>query len=771
MAQAPRRGLAVLSFLLLVGSLTPLSASAPALAQADESIDQDEVAQKAVDLVRARANGDVSPDRLIVVYDSATGVQDPLRQQVRNQLGARVLQASRNLHRDVLRVPNGAAEAQAARVRSLAGVKDAYPDRLAHANMTVNDALFSNQWGLATIQAPTAWDTSEAQGIRVAVLDCGIHSSHPDLAGKVVLEQNFSSAAATDDLCNHGTHVAGTIGADTNNAIGVAGVAPGSVLLNGKVLDDTGNGYFSDIERGIEWAADNGAKVINMSLEADGACQTSTQDAVNYAWSHGAVLVAAAGNSAATSAGAPANCQNVIGVAATDSLDAKASFSNSGAGVSVAAPGMTIMSTVNPDINSGTQYAAFSGTSMASPHVAGVAALLAATSLYGSSPSSIRDRLFSTADQIVGTGVLWTYGRINAASAVAGGNGAATATPTPSAAQTLTFDDLTSPNRVLNGQYPSGVADWGTNAWYLSGAYGLMHSNSVSFNGPSLSSAPVTFVSPRRLVQLDAYNGGSVASTITLNCAGQPTVSTSLAVGQMRTLATGWSSTCSSISIGSSNGWDTNFDNLVIDGGGGSGSATATVTATPSSTSTPTQTPQATATSTVTSTPTPRPTNTPTATSTPTAGATSTATSTPTAGPTSTPGAQTSVTFDDLTNVNHALNGQYPSGLLNWGTNNWYLSSPWGRFTTNSVTFNGGAISSASVNVIGSHHLVRLDAYNGGSGSSTITISCAGLPTVTASVAAGQVLTIPTNWTANCASFRIASTNGWYTNFDNLVIQ
>jgi len=793
MALSPRRALAVLVFLLLVGSLAPLSSSVAAFAQADDTIDQDEPVQKAADLVHARANGDVSPDRLIVVYDRPSATQDPMRQAVRQRLGARLLQASRSLQRDVLRVQNGAAVAQAQRVRGLPGVKDAYPDRVAHVALAVNDPLLASQWPLPLIQAPLAWDTTQAQGVPVAVLDCGIHASHPDLAGKVTQEQNFTTAASTDDLCNHGTHVAGTIAADTNNALGVAGVAPGALLLNGKVLDDTGNGYFSDIERGIQWAADSGAKVINMSLEADIACPSSTQAAVNYAWSHGAVLVAAAGNSGNTTAGAPANCQNVIGVGATDSLDIRASWSNVGTGVALAAPGVNVLSTVNPDINSGTQYTSFSGTSMASPHVAGVAALLAGTS-YGSSPAAIRDRLLSTTDSIVGVGTLWTNGRLDAAAAVAGANGNATptrtstpgatststptATPTPNSGssgqpQTVTFDDLASPNRGLNGQYPTGTIDWGSGTWYLSGPYGRFASNSVSYTSAGPTSGSLTFVAPRRLVQLDAYNGGGVASTVSLSCAGQPTVSVQVGTGQVQTIATGWSGTCASLTIGSSNSWDTNFDNLVLDGGAGSGGGTVqpTATATPTSTAGPTST--STPLPTSTSTPTPTRTSTPLATSTSTP--TPRPTNTPTAGPSATstpaPGSQSLVTFDDLASPNRTLTGQYPSGLLNWGTGNWYLSAPWGAFATNSVTFNGGSVTSASVSVIGTHRLVRLDAYNGGSGSSTITLTCAGQPTVTQAVPAGQVVTIQTNWTGSCSSFRIASTNGWYTNFDNLVLQ
>ena len=158
-------------------------------------------------------------------------------------------------------------------------------------------------------------------------------------------------------------------------------------------------------------------------------------------------MVAAAGNYGASGATTPANCQNVIGVAATDASDQLASFSNYGPEVDLGAPGVSILSTVNPDLNGGALYAWFDGTSMASPHVAGSAALLWATA-YGSSAAAVRDRLFSTADAVPGTGSLWTYGRLNAASAV-GGAGSPTPTGTPGPSQTPTSTRTPLPTSTL----------------------------------------------------------------------------------------------------------------------------------------------------------------------------------------------------------------------------------------------------------------------------------------------------------------------------------
>jgi len=126
------------------------------------------------------------------------------------------------------------------------------------------------------------------------------------------------------------------------------------------------------------------------------------------------------------------------------------------------------------------------------------------------------------------------------------------------------FDDLMSPNRALSGQYPSGVIDWGTNAWYLSGPFGAFRSNSVSFNGAGPTSASLRVLNGRRLSSVDAYNGGSGASTLTVACTGQPTLTVSLNAGQSTTLRPAWTAPCASITVGSSNGWNTNFDNLSL---------------------------------------------------------------------------------------------------------------------------------------------------------------------------------------------------------------
>jgi hypothetical protein len=177
-------------------------------------------------------------------------------------------------------------------------------------------------------------------------------------------------------------------------------------------------------------------------------------------------------------------------------------------------------------------------------------------------------------------------------------------------ALTVSFDDagLIGQDRALSGQYPAGVIDWGSNQWYLSAPWQQFASRSISFNGAGRTSATLTLLTPARVLSVDAYNGGTAASNVTLSCVGNPPASATVARGAAPiTLSTGWSSPCTSVTFASSNGWDTNFDNLVIGLGSGTAAPTATATLTPTVTRTPTlsATPTPTATPTATATPTP----------------------------------------------------------------------------------------------------------------------------------------------------------------------
>jgi thermitase len=233
-----------------------------------------------------------------------------------------------------------------------------------------NDSHFDKQWALSKIMAPEAWQvTSGDSNVIIAVLDTGIDCGHEDLAGKVVAEVNFADSPTSYDIYGHGTHVAGIIAA-AKNSLGVVGVAYDCLLMNVKIADEGGSWNSSAAAKGIIWAVDNGANVINMSLSAKEP-SSDLEQAINYAWSKGAVVVCAAGNNTGSKPTYPAYYGNCIAVAATDANDGVALWSGYGDWVDVAAPGVNIYSTL--PIN---DYGYKSGTSMAAAYVSGVAGLL-----------------------------------------------------------------------------------------------------------------------------------------------------------------------------------------------------------------------------------------------------------------------------------------------------------------------------------------------------------------------------------------------------------
>ena len=226
-------------------------------------------------------------------------------------------------------------------------------------------------WGVNRVHAPAAWDFSEAAGVRVAVIDTGIDLTHPELVGKV--DGGFSAVTNTEnpedfaDDNGHGTHVAGTIAA-ARDGRGVVGVAPKARLYSVKVLDADGSGTLSGVINGIVWAAENDMQVANMSLGAP-VDSPAMARAVRYARAVGVIVVAAAGNSGG-SVGFPGAYPDAIGVSASDYQDKLAVFSSRGPEVDFIAPGVDVVSAKNRG-----GFVSYSGTSMAAPHVAGMAAL------------------------------------------------------------------------------------------------------------------------------------------------------------------------------------------------------------------------------------------------------------------------------------------------------------------------------------------------------------------------------------------------------------
>ncbi|MEB3222899.1 MAG: S8 family serine peptidase [Candidatus Sericytochromatia bacterium] len=301
------------------------------------------------------------------------------------------------------------------------------PDIPLETLLTPNDPDLARQWGLTRIQAPLAWDKVQG-GPLVAVIDTGIDGRHPDLAGQVVQGRDFvnNDDDATDDQ-GHGTHVAGTVAAVGDNKQGAAGVAYRSKVLAVKVLSARGSGSSIAVADGIRYAVKAGARVINMSLGSPFPSRFIGQ-AVAEAIAAGVVVVAAAGNQNTKARAYPAAFPGVIAVGASTPSDSRASFSNHGDWVGIAAPGLGIHQT---HLRNG--YASLSGTSMAAPHVAGAAALVLAAHPAWKA-DAVRDALLRTGDPVRGFELNPALRRLNVAQALAYVPSAAT--PVPSAAPT-----------------------------------------------------------------------------------------------------------------------------------------------------------------------------------------------------------------------------------------------------------------------------------------------------------------------------------------------
>jgi subtilisin family serine protease len=241
-----------------------------------------------------------------------------------------------------------------------------------------SDTHYAEQGDLAQIGVPEAWKTTRGDAsVVVAVIDSGVDLTHPDLDGVAVVDPRnmvWNNADVSDEV-GHGTHVMGTIVAETNNGEGIAGIAPDSTLMPIKIADDSGYVAFSDVLDGVDWAREHGADVINMSLGGPLTVEQVSLGQPTFTAARDAdiLMVAAAGNDATRIRMYPASFAGVVSVSAVDATDTIAEFSNTGRAVDIAAPGVDLISTI-PD----GEYELGTGTSMASPHVAGVAALVRA---------------------------------------------------------------------------------------------------------------------------------------------------------------------------------------------------------------------------------------------------------------------------------------------------------------------------------------------------------------------------------------------------------
>ena len=378
----------------------------------------------------AGMSGDV---RLVVGFSA--GASSAQMDDAATGAGARVLSDIADLHARVLSVPSSAAAGALQKLRANGRVRFAEADSVSvPTDVTPNDpyfptgagALSGGEWGSAKTGMPSAWGvTTGSSTVIIAIVDSGVVTTHPDLAP--VLTDGWNVLTGTSDATDtygHGTEVAGVAAAGSNNGQGVAAYCWQCRLMPVKVYNNA-SAYNSDIAKGITWAADHGARVINVSM-AGTSSSTALNDAASYATAHGALVVAAAGNNGNSTPTYPASSPGVVSVAATDQSDTLNSYSDYGSWVDLAAPGSTPTTLPNG------AYGAVGGTSIASPAVAGIAALMFSAKTTAT-PADVTNALLTTTDPTAGTTAA-AHGRVNAKNALAALTGSTTGSgSTPSA--------------------------------------------------------------------------------------------------------------------------------------------------------------------------------------------------------------------------------------------------------------------------------------------------------------------------------------------------
>lgn len=450
---------ALLGLVLLAATATPVAATEPDGTSTDAS-------------AAPSTAGAVIPGRVIVGWRAEADAAGVVRTRGLEVLRELAVPGSIRAH--TVSTRGRAVDQVLAELRADPAVAYAEPDyTVALAvdpvpSVAVNDPQIGGQYSLTQMRVRDAWNVETGGTGKIAVLDTGVQANHPDLSGRVLAGYDFvnDDADAADDN-GHGTWVAGIIAAKANDAYGIAGVSWSDKILPVKIMTREGTGSSSDLAAGIIWAADHGATVINMSVGGFPYSQY-VQDAVTYAWNKGVVLVGAAGNNRRDEVFYPASLTNVVSVSATQVNDEFSNWSSWGPNVDVSAPGSSVLTTncttcTYAEHNTWGSHVYISGTSFATPNVAGVVALIRAR-YPDFTPQQVVSRLVGSVDDLGydGWDRKYGHGRVNALRAVggsaaypavAGGDGLEPNT-TPSAARTIPSGQTTRPSI-----YPAGDID------------------------------------------------------------------------------------------------------------------------------------------------------------------------------------------------------------------------------------------------------------------------------------------------------------------------
>jgi len=347
-------------------------------------------------------------DELLVMQKA--GVSKTAAMKAIHAAGATIIGEIEPLRVKQLKVPAQARDKVMAALAKNPNFSFVENNSLAEATAIPDDERYPSQWHLPIMHASAGWDLcTGSYGVPIAIIDSGVDPDHPDLADKLIPGYNFvANNQDTHDVYGHGTAVAGSAAAIGNNSIGVSGVAWDNPIMPLMVLGSDNLASYYDIAEAIIYAVDHGAKVINISFGGPSSSYT-VQNAANYAWDHGAVICASAANYNTSTPYYPAACDHVVAVAATDSADRKASFSNYGDWIDITAPGVSILTTSN-----GGGYGYWSGTSFSSPIACGLAALVMSANPWLTN-AQVVELLKQGADDLGDPGFdpYFGYGRIN----------------------------------------------------------------------------------------------------------------------------------------------------------------------------------------------------------------------------------------------------------------------------------------------------------------------------------------------------------------------